>query len=74
MRRGQYQREVLSRLARIDSNLDKISRELAGMVERAVQCPAPTKEEAAGQGDKWLQDGIDNIMSYQAGKKREGEQ
>lgn len=78
MRRNQYQREVLSRLARIDSNLEKISRELARQVERGKCAPAvqPIAEGASHnhEPDKWLRDGIDNILSYQAGKKREGEQ
>lgn len=82
MRRNQYQREVLSRLARIDSNLDKISRELAEMIkqkERGTPRPSPAttpspQGEGLEQGDKWIQEGIANIMGFQAGKKREGDQ
>ena len=81
MRRNQYQREVLSRLARIDSNLDKISRGLAEMIkqkERGTPRPSPAatpshQGEGLEQGDKWSQEGIANIMGYQAGKKQEGD-
>lgn len=78
MRKGKYQREVVVRLARIEGNLEKISRELAKMVgqrgyPQAVQ-PSGVGAASDREPDKWLQDGIDNILSYQAGKKREGEQ
>ena len=31
------------------------------------------KKEAPADGGRWLQSGIDNILSYQAGKKKGGE-
>ena len=71
MRRGQYRREVVERLARIESNLDKICRELAELVRQQKE-PQP-KATPETVPDEWVQKGIDNIMSYQAGKKREGE-
>lgn len=78
MRKGQYQREVVERLGRIESNLDKICRELAKIVEQRGAEPAVrtsgVSPSDAHEPDKWLQQGIDNIMGYQARKKRgEGE-
>lgn len=70
MRRNQYQREVLSQLARIDSNLDKISKELARLVEQK-RLTADAADAGSAPPDEWVQQGIDNIMSFQAGKKRE---
>lgn len=71
MRKGQYQREVVERLARIESNLDKLCRELAGMVERR-NAPDQLAENAShdSEPDKWIQEGIGNIMAFQAGQKR----
>lgn len=38
-------------------------------IERKLDEGAPSPE-----GEGWVQQGIDNILGYQAGKKREGEE
>lgn len=56
--------------------LERIERRQKLILEKLDQMSARPQADA-GNGpfnDKWLQDGIDNILSYQAGKKREGEQ
>ena len=40
---------------------------------RAGRCPAPTGG-GQGKGDRWIESGIDNILAYQAGKKKGSEQ
>lgn len=57
-------REIMQTLERIEHNQrDILSRMGAAEDKRG--------EPAAEAGDKWLQDGIDSIMSYQAGKKED---
>ena len=67
MRRGRYQREVVERLARIEGNLDKICKELARTAARHDREP---EVQSFGEPDKWLQEGMNNIMAFQAGQKR----
>lgn len=55
--------EIVRALERIERNQVKILERLKQMDERTGQ----------GSGDKWLQDGIDSILSYQAGKGRKEE-
>ena len=72
MRRGRYQREVIERLTRIEHSLKLVHLELAERASRQNRIDQDTVQVDAT--DKWLQDGISNIMAFQVGKKREGDQ
>lgn len=76
MRKKQKEEEILAALGRIEHwqllTVEKLNKLIAAMEEQKER---PQVDADNGQvNDKWLQDGIDSIMSFQAGKKREGEQ
>ncbi len=64
----QYRKEVLSRLERMERDLDRLCKELTRQVPGAAQ-ETPHEREP----DEWVQRGIDNIMAFQAGRKREAD-
>ena len=60
-------KEILRVLSGIESLLTDILLELRN---RRGQAPAPHAADPAERSDKWLQEGIDNILGFQAGGKR----
>ncbi len=69
MRTRRPYREILEDIA---FQLCAIAAALERRGEEAQRAPAPEERGAAGDG--WLQAGIDSILSYQAGKRREDRQ
>jgi len=61
-----YKKEVLKRLEGIESTL-KLAVKL---LEEKAKGTTPADERAAMEADKWLQEGIDQIMAFQPGKVR----
>lgn len=55
--------EIARALERIESRQEAVLERLKNL-----------EGECAGKDDKWLQSGIDSILSYQAGKKKEAEE
>lgn len=63
-------------LWRILRTLEQIEERLGTLHPLPGAAPSPQKEGvvgAANSADEWIQAGIDNILSYQAGKKEEKE-
>lgn len=65
-----YQREMLRRLDRIEALLEVAVERLA---ERDEAKRPEEHERVEFAADKWMQEGIDQILSYQPGKKRHKE-
>lgn len=63
-------RKVVQALERIERGQEEIIRLLRDKGRTAAESDVP----AAEGSDKWIQDGIDSILSFQAGKKREADQ
>ena len=64
--------EIVQTLRRVEARQQEI-------LERLNAQPPGAREEfpqlhagALSRGDEWMQKGIDNILAYEAGKKREG--
>ena len=62
---------IMEALERIGQRQEEILATLADLRARLPEADISAQENCA---DKWLQDGIDSIMSYQVGKRREAEQ
>ena len=66
---NRYQREVLRRLEGIESAL---KRAVELLEERVKETPSNEREEAGA--DKWLREGIAQILEFQPGKVRPKEE
>ena len=66
-----FLQEIVRALERIERNQALILERLAELDLAALKDKTGNAEKAP---DEWMQQGIDNIMNYQAGKKREDSQ
>lgn len=53
---------ILHEIVRALERVEEAQREILALLET---------REAPARDDKWLQNGIDNIMAYEAGKRKE---
>lgn len=51
--------------------LHEIVRALERIEERQREILERLDQEGKGRGDEWIQSGIDNILAYEAGKRKE---
>lgn len=56
-----FLREIVQALERVEERQKAILEHLKAL-----------ESECVGKDDKWLQSGIDNILAYEAGKRKEG--
>lgn len=61
-------RDILRTLERVESGQKELLDHLAALEKKAADGPETGPDGKAP--DEWLQNGIDNILNYQAGKKR----
>lgn len=68
-------KEILNTLEQMENKLDRLCRELETLMKRwngeGLPHGQPGTDGSSDKASQWVQRGIDSIMSYQAGGKRD---